>query len=648
MTTASPADRRLRRRAAARAAAALAAVWVWMAAGAAPAVAQTPAGQTDAEQTDAEQTDAGRSDPGRSNAGQSAPVRLFPGLDGAPAPQPDAAPAPPSSGVIGSGPEAVEVAPLTAPAADAVGLIDSASGGLPADMWTGAPRLRVHQGLLGLPTQSRTLAGRTLAIRFLTSAAPAPGDAADPPAGDILAARIDALVALGALQAATGLAEISSRGGQGPLETPALTRARAEAHLAAGALPAACTDARPMSQRSDAPFWQKLLIACQAAAGQTGEAEFGLGLLVEMGVDDPLFLTIADAMIAGRAPDLSASDPGAFTALTSAMARALGAQPPAAVAMQGSAPAVAALAATAPQALALAEAAAWRGALDPARLAELYAGADFDKAQLDSPLSAADALDGARARALLYQSLSIQTVPAAKAELLTAAFRTAARDGLYPLAAAVFADHLAQVPPETGLSFFAETAARALYAAGSMRAAERWRRLIEARAMGESADAGAASGPMTAAGDRLWALGRLAGTIPMEEGGAGRLAAWERRIAARAPEQAGDLMLRVLLPLAALEPADDSLTDALFRRARAGDLVEATTANPAAGALMGRAAAEGRVGETVLFALYRLGGLPAADMEPTSLAEIAAALAAVGLEAEGRRLALESAVAAGL
>lgn len=643
MTTASPADRRPRlRRGAARAtAAAVAAAWLLTAG---VAAAQSAGGQSAGGHGDIE---------------QSAPVLLFPGAGGASVPQADAVqpaaptqPAPPASGVIGSGSEAVEFAPLTAPAADAVGLIDSASGGLPADMWTGAPRPRVHQGLRGLPTQSRTLAGRALAIRLLTSAAPAPGDADDPPAGDILAARIDALVALGALQAATGLAEVSPRDGQGGLETPALIRARAEAHLAAGELPAACTDAKPMSQRSDAPFWQKLLIACQAAAGQTGEAEFGLGLLVEMGLDDPLFLTTADAMIAGRTPDLAASDPAAFTALTAAMARLMGAQPPAAVAMEGAAPAVAALAATAPQKLALAEAAAWRGALDPARLAEVYAGADFEKAQLDSPLSAADALDGARARALLYQSLSIQTVPAAKAELLTAAFRTAARDGLYPLAAAVFADHLAQVPPETGLTFFAETAARALYAAGSMQSAERWRRLIEVRAMAESAEGGAeggaASGPMTAAGARLWALGRLAGTIPMEEGAADRLAAWERRVEADAPERAGDLMLRVLLPLAALEPSDDSLTEALFRRARAGDLIEATTANPAAGALMRRAAADGRVGETVLFALYRLGGLPAADMEPTSLAEIAAALAAVGLEAEGRRLALESAVAAGL
>jgi hypothetical protein len=595
------------------------------------------------------------------------PVRLFPG-----APAPDQGPnfdvqspsgvdqgggqaAPNQPSVIGSGSEAVEVAPLTAPSADAVGLIDATTGGLPADMWAGTPRALAYRGLMELPVEIRSQAGRRLAVQLLTSAAPAPPDdpgrgglgpdgLGAPTAGDFLAARIDALIAIGALQAAHALAETT----QAVAETPALMVSRADARLAAGDVPAACADARPMSQRSDAPYWQKLLIFCQAAAGATGEAEFGLGLLAEMGVEDPLFVRLADALVRGGSPDLSDADPAAFSALHAAMVRVVGAAPPDQVAMQGTGPAAAALVAAKPQALALAEAAAWRGVLDPSRLAELYAGADFERAQLDSPLTAARDLDGARARALLYQSLAIQSAPAAKAELLTAALATAARDGVYPLSAAVFSDQLAQIDAGSGLAFFAETAARALYAAGAFPRAERWRALIEARAVNEAASGDAAGEAMQTAAARLWPLARLAGSIGPQEGEAERLAAFEAALTARAPDHAGDLMLRLYLPLIVLAPETGAVREALATRAFAGDLVEAGVANPAAGVLMRLAAEEGRIAETALFALYRLGALPASEMEPATLAGIAGALSQAGMDDAARRLALEAAVAAGL
>ncbi|MEQ8602713.1 MAG: hypothetical protein RIB45_05295 [Marivibrio sp.] len=591
---------------------------------------------------------------------EDGPIRLFPGAPDAPAGEgggPDFDVQRPSGlnqqtpqsgadapGVIGSGPEAVEVAPLSAPSADAVGLIDATSGGLPADMWAGTSRALAYRGLSALPSEIRSQAGRRLAVRLLTSAAPAPAGDQTPAAGDFLAARIDALVAIGALQAALALAETT----QAVAETPALIKARTDARLASGDIPGACADARPMSQRSDAPFWQKLLIFCQAAAGATGEAEFGLGLLAEMGVDDPLFVRLADAVVRGEPIDLIDADPGAFAALHAAMAQVAGAAPPDAVAMEGGGPAVAALVAAKPQALGLAEAAVWRGVLDPARLAELYAGADFEPAQLDSPLTAARDLPGAQARALLYQSLAIQSAPAAKAELLTAALTTAARDGVYPIGATVFSDQLMQLDAGSGLAFFAETASRALFAVGAFSQAERWRALVEARAVNEAAAGDGAGAAMRTAAARLWPLARLAGTASPQEGEAERLAAFESALQARAPDRAADLTLRLYLPLLVLAPETEAVREALAAQALAGGLVEASIANPAAGVLMRLAAQEGRIGETALFALYRLGVLPAAEMEPASLAEIAAALTEAGLSDAARRLALEAAVAAGL
>ncbi|MBP5859072.1 hypothetical protein KAJ83_18775 [Marivibrio halodurans] len=544
--------------------------------------------------------------------------------------------------VIGSGAEAVEVAPLDAPSAESVGLIGPESGGLPADMWAGSSRTLAHDGLRALPDRLGSPAARALAVRFLTSAAPGPDAGADaqPPAGDFMAARIDALIALGALEPARALAETA----RDIAATPALDRAVADARLAAGAVPTACADARSLSQKSDDPYWQKLLIFCQAAAGDTGEAEFGLGLLAEMGANDPLFMTLADGLIAGRAPDLSETDPAAFGAMHAAMARVSGAMPPEAVAVEGTAPAVATLLTMKPQALDLAEAAAWRGVLDPNRLAELYAGADFEPSALDNPLSAAESMDGARARALLYQSLAIQSIAPAKAELLTTAFATAARDGVYPIAVDLFTDQLMQLPPSSALTFFAETATRALLSVGAVERAGRWYALIEARA--RAGDNGAAE--MTAARDRLWPLGRLAGMIPPEEGAAARIAAFERSVADRAPERAETLLLRTYLPLLALVPEARAARDALARHAfRAGGM-ETTAPNPAAGTLARLAAADGRIAETVLYALIRVGARPVPELSPEVLAETVQALDRVGLSREARRLALEALVAAGL
>lgn len=588
----------------------------------------------------------------------SGPVQLFPSdpnqapdVDDA-NPSADEAPAQParpeSTGpsvigpsIIGSGENAVEVAPLDAPSSEAVGLIGPETGGLPVEMWAGSARSLAFAGLKALPDTIRSPTARALAVRLLSSAAPGPDAASgQPPAGDFIAARIDGLVALGALDGARAMAETADE----VPPTPALNRARTDAFLAAEAVPEACADARVLSQQSEKPYWQKLLIFCQAAAGRADEARFGLDLLAEMGGGDPLFVRLADALVAGRTPDLADADPAAFGPLHAAMARTAGAAPPDAVAVEGAAPAVAALLAAKPQALDLAEAAVWRGVLDPRRLAEIYARADFKPAELDNPLSAAAELDGARARALLYQSLAIQSIAPAKAELLTAALKTAARDGIYPVAAAVFADQLMQLPPSNALTFFAETATRALYAAGQVQRAARWHELIRVRA--RAGDGGAAA--MGAARDRLWPLGRLAGTIPLQEGAAARVAAFERTFGEGARGRAGDPMMRVYLPLLALAPEEAAVRTAVAREALSGGAGEATTGNPAAGAVMRLAAADGRVAETVLFALMHLGQRPPAEVPPTTLADVVGALASVGLESDARRLAVEAAVAAGL
>ncbi|MDJ0826678.1 MAG: hypothetical protein QNJ16_14340, partial [Rhodobacter sp.] len=120
---------------------------------------------------------------------------------------------PSEPGVRGVGTEEITVTPLGAVSSDAVGLLPSAVTGLPRTLWGGTP----SAALAGLIAQARDglmPAPRKLVLTMLLAEVDPPADS--DPSNQLFLARIDALMALGAVDQAQALLE---RAGAGDAES---------------------------------------------------------------------------------------------------------------------------------------------------------------------------------------------------------------------------------------------------------------------------------------------------------------------------------------------------------------------------------------------------------------------------------------------
>ncbi|MBX6323805.1 MAG: hypothetical protein IRY94_18470, partial [Rhodospirillaceae bacterium] len=277
--------------------------------------------------------------------------------------------------------------------------------------------------------------------------------------------------------------------------------------------------------------------------------------------------------------------------------------------------------------LAAAEEAALMGALPVDVVRALYLAQPATPTEIDSALALADTAEPARGRALLYQAADRAGQAGARATLVEKALERARRDGTYALAAAVNLPFIENIPVAPELSWFAASAVRALALADRQDLAGRWAQLAEREAPVD---------PQVAADlPRLRALLMLAGgTAPQ----------WDARALAgpdEAAPAAGPAGLRVAR-LAALAAALGGASGAALAP---GD---AAPPDPQLLADLDSAAAAGRLGETVLLALVALGPEGPGGSHPEALRHALAALAAVGLDPEVRRLAVEAAVANGV
>lgn len=138
---------------------------------------------------------------------------------------------PPVTGQGGALPQPVATTALDGPTPDAVGLIAPAVSGLPRDLWGGGRTLEIAAWL----TTDRAgdlPALRQLFLTILLAEVDAPADAGG--RGDLLQARIDKLLALGALEQAAALIEAAGA------TTPALFRRAFDVALLTGDGDRAC------------------------------------------------------------------------------------------------------------------------------------------------------------------------------------------------------------------------------------------------------------------------------------------------------------------------------------------------------------------------------------------------------------------------
>ena len=378
---------------------------------------------------------------------------------------------------------------------------------------------------------------------------------------------------------------------------------------------------------------------CQILQDDPDGANLGLALLREEGAAerDPVFIALADGLSGLGEPDESIMP---ATALHLAMFRATGRPLPMALAERASPGLLVLLARTSANSLeertAAAERAVALGLMDPEELGRLYLGNKFDPEQRANVISASQLLEGAERRALFYQAVHGQEVPAVRAELLNIAFLAARDDGSYGLMARVFGTLVGEIPLQPGLAWFAESAGRVLYAAGRFEQANAWLTLARQESLIDSQAAMAVS--------VLWPYSRLAGSQgPATDRDLGSWAAAQRGLT---PDEVAERQLLLRTIFQALGQSDPLIWS---------DLVGAQALDPEArppDAAMIYALTEaselGRLGETVLLALLALGEDGPGEAHPLVLHEVLAARGRVDLAHEARLLAIEAAVANGI
>ena len=538
--------------------------------------------------------------------------------------------------------EGISIQPLAYDPSGA-GTLTDAEGGLGADMWKGTPRVLIERLVPDLPAPLASPAMRALARRLLLTAATTPGDGDNAPGQpDLMAMRIERLYAMGDFRAARDLIALAPK----RATDPAIQRVEAELSLLVNDLPGACAKIGDDLQRRTQPYWQRLLAACQTIGGDKDGAMLSTAMLAESGdPGDQSVLALLDR-IAGRSKAKVDSLPNA-TLLHLALLRHGKMAVPADV-VKSESPAVLAALADSPSVtpetrLAAAEAGAAMGSVTPQRLSEIYAALEVPTAALEAAATAEAAPDGPRGRAILYQAATVQTDPAIRAAMLRKTFRKALEDGVYQPVVATFQPVLDGTPPAATLAFFAEDAARALYAQ---------RRPVPARTWLKQLQFASAQDPAAEqAANALWVLAMLADPPPATTGGTAAMNAWEAALRARAEAAKlapGAAAHRIAVGYTLLDGVGEVVPADRWRALLGQSGATGGMSNVALRRALTAATLDRRRGETVLLALLALGTGGPAKASVETLQEVLTALRVVGLEADARALAIEAAVAAGL
>ena len=274
------------------------------------------------------------------------------------------------------------------------------------------------------------------------------------------------------------------------------------------------------------------------------------------------------------------------------------------------------------------------GALEPLVLADLYDLFTFDPGALDEPEDEAPDLNGPEHRALFYQAVRSRTTIVEKAELLQAALEQSEVGDHYLTTVRLLMPQLVEVPAEPDLLWFAETAARALYAAERYGEASEWYNLLRQEAVINPQAAVA----LTA----IWPYARLANNPPLAW--QGDLGAWQEAMDDSSEEQQErkDLLRRAFMALG--QGGSHSWLD-LVGGSKSSDQPRP---DPALLYALREASELRRLGETVLLVLLVLGPAGPAESHPVAFVASLSALRQVGLEREARALAIEAALARGV
>ncbi|HEY9080942.1 hypothetical protein [Magnetovibrio sp.] len=519
---------------------------------------------------------------------------------------------------------------------DVAGVLSTAEGGFGAAMWAGTQNGVIEHLLPQVPVTTASPAVRDLMRRLLLTGAEVPEGGVT---GALISLRAGLLSAMGDFVGVKSLLNAVP----GRATNPDLLRVEVDTRFLTGDVARACQLAHAYIQEQQSSYWQKAFIFCQALEGDSAKARLGLALLEELGVDDPVFFQLVDALArqndpAYKAPVIdSLSDP---TPLHLALARVAKVTLPSDV-IASNRPGVLRAIAISPNAapelrLEAAERAEVAGALPVDALRQLYASISFSEDELKNPLTHAAQRSGPMSRALLYRATLMQTVPSAQAEALHRAMLLARQGGRYASTARAFLPQLSRIPSSTELAWFAPEAIRAFLITGRHAEAGPWFELLK--------DVASREPKMAAELASLMPVARLSGFEGASAWTMENLHAWW--IAVKDSDGARD---KAVMLAATLEALGEFVPDEIWTDLIAGTSHTALLAPyPAHWFLLDNASHRGRVGETVLLSLVALGDGGPARADPIVLHHVLRALRTIGLEGEVRAMALEAVVAAGL
>ncbi len=542
-------------------------------------------------------------------------------------------------GEVGSG---IEMGTLGQVDEGSVGLLDNNNGGLGAAMWRDTGRPVVERLLGQVPGPTRSVVMGDLSRRLLLTAARPPQG---PNSGvSLLALRLRQLNAAGR---ADDIVQLLVRSG-GARPSAAAAMEFAKGALGVGDAARACNMLGVLPVGGDlandpiAAFALKLSIFCQISAGQTGAANLTMDLAREQGLGDAYFLSLAAQATDGL--KLSAATPGHLDALTFRMMQVANrAWPGDVVALlePNLLVSVAAARQIDPEIqVAAAERAAGLGLLSSDEMAAAYLSVPYSREDVDGVRIGREPASPYRRRALFHQAVLDEMVPAGRADILSTLFFREARGEAYRGTVMAHMRSLSSVPPSGALTSFAPLAARAFIEQGDRVRAGMWlavldghdgsvRQQRELRAALRLIDPGALVSPRKpegAAADNYIPVILQDALDDLARGGKSR-----------------DFAAMEIVLLDALGfPIAPAVWDALLA---AGDLPGGIVPPPAMMRKLQLVSANGQVGETVLLVLAGLAEAGPSGTHPKSVGEMVSALAAVGLEEDARRLAVEALLA---
>ena len=531
----------------------------------------------------------------------------------------------------------IQVDRLEAIPVDDIGTLTPETGGFPADLWSGSPRATVLRLLGLLPGPSRFHVLNDLRRRLLLTAAAAPGDG-NGEEGRVLRARAGALFRAGDLAALSGLLDrLPPDHDREDLHQLAVTTRLLVRDPSGSARQRGCTDASHWLARSRDPFWQKVKIACDAAAGNWSGVDYATRILIELGHEEDRFLLLADAALQqlDEPVELAAGELEGIDGAMLVLGRLALADPDIArlpawilAGYQQSEPPL-------PEELriALAQATERAGLLPTHDLVAVYLApaARSDPSQQGEPGMEAsgesDGTDAVRRPIELVLAMLSHESPVARAQATRRVLERARARGTV---ADVGRLHTLQTPihPDPALGWFAADAALLHVAAGDSGQAGPWLALAERESTASPAG--------EAGWHRVWPMLRIAAGGEILDRSAARLESWLAAVDTPAARQ------RAARLLALMEALGEDVPWTVWR-----DLAEVhgeAAAGPALPRALSAAVEAGRLGEALAFVLVLAGPGEPGTRSTGNLVSAVAALRELGLEREARQLALDIAL----